>query len=136
MSEMRLVTPLAKIAVAGGVVALAYNALVGLPLGRQPAQTEEGYVNQKSVKTTSLVNANGKVETYLEFTNGETHTKLPIYSGPNGPLVGDADYYWSSIGAETKSRLVTGSWGDLLPETRQNITLSEIEKILKNHKWQ
>ena len=54
-------------------------------------------------------------------------------AGPNGPLVGDADYYWKSIGDEVKSRLVGESWADINLETRKSILKGELERMIENY---
>ncbi len=131
---MSLLAPLTKVAVVGGIGALIYSAVSGgLPFGKPQAPIEQGYVNPKSVKVYSSVNDKGNVEAYLNYENGETNLRLPIFSGPKGPLVGDAKYYWASITAETKSSLVAGSWSELQASTRKSILKGELEKMIENY---
>ncbi len=131
---MSVVGALTKIAVIGGIGALAYSALSGgLPFSKPPAPIEQGYVNPKNVAIYSSVNDKGNREAFLNYENGETKLRLPIFSGPNGPLVGDANYYWRSISMETKSGLVAESWNGLKFETRKNILKGELEKMIENY---
>lgn len=131
MSALKALT---KVVVVGGIAVLAYGAISGgLPFAKQPAPIEEGYVNPKNVRIYSSVNDKGNRETFLNYENGGTKLSLPIFAGPNGPLVGDADYYWGSITTETKSGLVAGSWGELLVDTRKSILKGELEKMIENY---
>ncbi len=132
---MSIATPLTRLAIIGGIAALGYSAIAGggLPFGGQPAPIEQGYVNPKNVKIYSSVNDKGNREAFLSYENGETTLKLPIFAGPNGPLVGDAGYYWSSISSEKKSGLVEGSWNNLQLGTRKSILKGELEKMIENY---
>ncbi len=126
---------LTRIVVVGSVAALAYGTISGgLPFAKPPAPIEEGYVNPKNVRIYNSLNDKGNRETFLNYENGEASLKLPIFAGPNGPLVGDATYYWGSITAETKSGLVEGGWGELKIETRKSILKGELEKMIENYR--
>lgn len=131
---MSLAKSLTTVLVVGGLGVLAYGAISGgLPFAKPPVPIEEGYVNPKNVRIYSSVNDKGNRETFLNYESGETRLRLPIYAGPNGPLVGDASYYWGSITAETKSGLVEGSWSELLVDTRKSILKGELEKMIENY---
>ncbi len=131
---MSVVASLTKIAVIGGIGTLIYSAFSGgLPFTKPPVPIEQGYVNPKNVQIYSSVNDKGNREAFLNYENGEAKLRLPIFSGPNGPLVGDADYYWKSISTETKSSLVAGSWDGLRFETRKNILKGELEKMIEGY---
>ncbi len=131
---MSVLTSLTKIAIVGGIAVVAYSAISGgLPFNKPPIPIEPGYVNPKNVRIYSSVNDKGNMEALLNYENGETKLSLPIFSGPNGPLVGDAKYYWSSISKEVKSGLVEGSWSELQLSTRKSILKGELEKMIENY---
>ncbi len=132
---MSIVGPLTKIAVIVGIGAVSYYLAVSgaLPFGRPPAPIERGYANPEQVKLHAPVNKNGNRELFLTYESGEKKASLPVLEGPNGPLVGSAEYYWSSIGAEAKSLLVEGSWDELQLETRKSILKSSLEALIENY---
>jgi len=81
----------------------------------------------------ATTNEDGNLEFFLKYDNGSSQVILPIISGPNGPMVGDSDYYWKSIGAEVRSRLVGESWLELKIETRKSILADELEKMIEKY---
>lgn len=131
---MSVLTALTKIAVIGSVGAVLYSTLLGgIPFGKPPAPVEQGYANPAQVKLYAPVNENGNRELFLTYENGEMKVSLPVLEGPNGPIVGDADYYWSSISSEIQSRLVEESWSELKTGTRKSILKGELEKMIENY---
>src|SRR3989338_765745 len=130
---MSVLTSITRIAVVGGAAGVIYTAAMGLMPDKTPVPVEQGYANPEHVKLHKPVNENGKREFFLNYDNGQEAVSLPIMAGPNGPLVGDADYYWKSIGDEVKSRLVGESWADINLETRKSILKGELERMIENY---
>jgi len=131
---MSILTPIIRLALLGGAAALAAPYVIGaLPINETPVSVEAGYANPEHVELHKPVNENGNLEFFLKYDDGTETTILPIMTGPNGPLVGDIDYYWQSIGDEVKSRLVEESWNDLDLGMRKGVIRNELENMIENY---
>jgi hypothetical protein len=128
-----------RTAVVGAVVSgagyLAATSIGGmLGMAKQDTYTvAPGNVDPAHVRVLKAVK-NGGVEAQLHYTGPLGNAQLPITEGLNGPLAGDADYYWRNITDAVKSRLVSDSWKDLTLDTRKGIVATELETLLQNYK--
>jgi hypothetical protein len=117
---------------AGYLAATSVGGLLGM--AKQEKYTvAPGSVDPAHVRVIKAVK-NGGVEAQLKYSGPLGDTQLPIIEGMNGPLAGDADYYWNNITTAVKSRLVGESWKGLGVETRKGIVTAELETLLQNYK--
>lgn len=146
---MSILTPITRIALLGGVASIAYAGIMAALPGSNNQVTEPGFANPANVELYKPKNESGRVELYLRYENGIESVILPIMSGPNGPVVGDADYNWGSmlpekqesivvdgwkgLAQDMKSELVKSSWAELLPESRKLILKGELEKMIEKY---
>jgi hypothetical protein len=94
------------------------------------AQVESGYVSPKSVSIEGKKNAAGNIETYLDYKNGNETISYPVMKGPNGPLVGTIEYWWESIGVQSRSGLVQSEWSYLDANIKHSIMSDELQTVL------
>ncbi len=96
----------------------------------EDAVIEQGYVNPKSLSIQGKKNANGNVESYLQYKNGGEAVSLPCMKGPTGPLCGTVDYWWTSIGAPQREDLTVSEWPLISNDSKHGIMSSELQKVL------
>ncbi len=146
---MSILTPITRIALVASALGVTYAAITQVMPGRNPVQMEPGYVNPANVKFYKPKNDSGKTELYLKYEGGQGNVALPIMTGPSGPTVGSPEYNWNSftvdkreqftsegwvqLKPESKSKLVAGSWGDLLVDTRKIILKGELEAMIEKY---
>ena len=128
---------LGALVVRGAAVILAsgmlYTGVVNPLMGKiRPDNTPvaAGYVNPKSLSIERKKNAEGNLEAYLLYKSGDATVSLPCKSGPNGPLCGAVDYWWKSIGADSRTDLVVSEWPALDSMVKRNIVGSELDAML------
>jgi hypothetical protein len=132
--DMSILTPITRLAMIGGSAGIIAVTAAGLWPGGSTANVEQGYVNPNNVELYTPKNDNGNLELYLQFDDGEINRDFPIMKGPNGPIVGSANYQWDNMDAETQSGLVERTWNKLNIETRLGILRSDIEQMLETYK--
>ena len=91
---------------------------------------ESGYVNPKSLSINGKKNAQGNIETYLQYKVGDETVSLPCAKGPQGPLCGKVDYWWQSIGAPQREELVVGEWPAMGNDAKHAILSSEFQMLV------
>lgn len=120
----------ALVTAAGGML---YAGLLG-PLVSKMRQdntpVEAGYVSPKSLSIDGKKNAQGNIETYLQYKVGDETVSLPCTKGPSGPLCGKVDYWWQSIGTSQREGLVVDEWPAISNDSKHGILSSEIQKLI------
>ena len=96
------------------------------------AVVEQGYVSPKSLSVQGKKNAAGNIEAYLQYKNGEEVISLPCRKGPSGPLCGAVDYWWNSIGRDSRTGLVASEWPSVDSQVKRDIVGSELDSMLEN----
>lgn len=107
---------------------------------------EEGYENARYLTIEKRVNADGKIESYLVYANGDARQELPVFAKEGGMQVGASSYWWGIISddertgfvisgwnnfsPEKKGELVTEAWPNLNNDTKYPIVKSELENAL------
>ncbi len=107
------------------------NPLIG-KIMQDNAIIEPGYVNPKSLSIASKKNAQGNIEAYLNYKSGDATVSLPCTSGPQGPLCGAVDYWWNSIGADSRTGLVVVEWPSIGSSVKKDIVGSELDAMLES----
>lgn len=120
------------LAAAGGALYLGVLNPVMNRIGESNAVVEQGYVNPKSLSVQGKKNPAGNIETYLNYKSGEDTLSLPVQKGPNGPLVGSIDYWWSSIGQDDRTGLVVSEWPSVDSQIKRGIVGSELDAMLNS----
>lgn len=130
---------LGAVVVRGGAVILTgaalYAGIINPLLGKirqDNAIIEQGYVNPKSLSIASKKNAQGNIEAYLNYKSGDATISLPCMSGPSGPLCGTVDYWWSSIGHDSRTGLVVNEWPSVDNQVKRDIVGSELDAMLES----
>ncbi len=130
---------LGAVVVRGGAVVLAgaalYAGIINPLLGKirqDNAVIEQGYVNPKSLSIASKKNAQGNLEAYLNYKSGDATVSLPCMSGPSGPLCGAVDYWWNSIGPDSRTGLVVVEWPSIGSSVKRGIVGSELDAMLES----
>ena len=108
--------------VAGG------DYVIGIIKGNAPV--ESGYVSPKSLSINGKKNAQGNIETYLQYKVGDETVSLPCTKGPDGPLCGKVDYWWKSIGTPQREELVVGEWPAISNDAKHVILSSEFQMLV------
>lgn len=89
-------------------------------------------VNPKPLSIEERKDAAGNIEHYLKYKSGDGYASLPCTNGPSGPLCGTVEYWWDSIGHETRTGLVASEWPSLDSKVKRNIVGSELDAMLEN----
>ena len=120
----------ALVTAAGG---LLYAGVVGPLVGKvrqDNTPIESGYVSPKSLSVAGKKNAQGNIETYLQYKVGDETVSLPCIKGPAGPLCGKVDYWWQSIGTSQREGLVVDEWPAISNESKHGILSSELQTLI------
>ena len=102
--------------------------IIGKIKGNTPV--ESGYVSPKSLSIDGKKNAQGNIETYLQYKVGDETVSLPCTKGPAGPLCGRVDYWWQSIGTQQREGLVVGEWPAISNGAKHGILSSEFQTLV------
>ncbi|MBI2550327.1 hypothetical protein HYV83_04070 [Candidatus Woesearchaeota archaeon] len=94
------------------------------------AVVEQGYVSPKSLSVEGKKNAQGNIETYLQYKVGDETVSLPCTKGPSGPLCGKVDYWWQSIGAPQREGFVVGEWPAISNDAKHSLLSSELQALI------
>ena len=118
--------------VSGGVVALLLGggSYVMDRINGSNAVVEQGYVSPKSLSVEGKKNAQGNIETFLQYKVGDETVSLPCTKGPSGPLCGKVDYWWQSIGVPQREGLVVGEWPAISNEAKHGILSNELQALI------
>ena len=118
--------------VSGGVVALLLGggSYVMDRINGSNAVVEQGYVSPKSLSVEGKKNAQGNIETFLQYKVGDETVSLPCTKGPSGPLCGKVDYWWQSIGAPQREGLAVGEWPAISNEAKHGILGNELQALI------
>ncbi len=122
----------ALVAAAGGMLYVGVINPIMQRVGDSNAVVEQGYVSPKALSIQGKKNTAGNIETYLNYKSGEDTLSLPVQKGPNGPLVGSIDYWWSSIGQDSKTGLVVSEWPSVDSQAKRGIIGSELDAMLNS----
>ena len=147
--KMSILTPITRLALLGAAAGMIYMAGITVIKNREPPTIEPGYTNPAHVELYKPKNENGNTEFYLTYENGTDKLSLPIKEGPQGPIVGNSEYLWSSMSEETQTRYITEGWGglqteikstlvqenwqDIQLETRKEILRTSLDRIIENY---
>lgn len=91
---------------------------------------EAGYVSPKSLSVERKKNAQGNIETYLQYKVGDEIVSLPCAKGPSGPLCGKVDYWWQSVGAPQREGLVVSEWPAISNDVKHGILSDELQTLI------
>lgn len=109
---------------------VAYGAAVAVLLAGGNYVTDK--INPKPLSIEDRKDAAGNLEHYLKYRNGDEVVSLPCAKGPSGPLCGTVNYWWNSIGQDTRTGLVVSEWQSVDSQVKRDIVGSELDAMLES----